>query len=141
MCETSVELNKLGRGLEHKFVVVSLVGDVSYTGQIIGVYDEDKFLWNPPSHSTVAIFSSRQPDAPLSSFRWDRLSNMFILSLHCSSTIPGDDPAIFSLSSAQMESVKLIPRPEGYVDYVDYMRRRGQVFTLVALRAGGRDGT
>ena len=78
MCATSVELNKLGRGLEHKFVVVSLVGDVSYTGQIMGVYDEDKFLWNPSSHSTVAIFSSRQPDAPLSSFRWDRISNMFI---------------------------------------------------------------
>ena len=46
----------------------------------------------------------------------------------CFSTIPGEDPAIFSISSKDFVSVDIIPQDNNYVEYIDFMRENDLAF-------------
>jgi len=107
------ELVNLDGGLQNQFVIVTAVGGVTYTGQVVGVYNEALFFWNPTIHSTISIFTSTNSKATLNDF----------------STTPGDDPAIFSLNSIDISTIEIVWQPAGYVEYNDYMRTNGHVFT------------
>ena len=63
------ELVGLDRGLHNQFVRVTSIGGVSYSGEVIGVYNEANFFWNPTAHSTITVFTSTNQKASLDSFR------------------------------------------------------------------------
>ena len=64
------ELVGLDSGLLNQFVRLTTVnGGYVYTGQVVGVYNEDKFMWNPTIHSTISVFTSTNQHATLDSFR------------------------------------------------------------------------
>ena len=44
------------------------------------------------------------------------------------STTPGEDPAIFSISSKDFISIDIIPQPNEYVEYTDFMRTNSLAF-------------
>ena len=45
-----------------------------YSGQIVGVYDETKFMWNPTEFNTITIFSCTDATQPLARFRLELVS-------------------------------------------------------------------
>ena len=63
------ELVNLDVGLHRQFVNIKKANGIVYTGQVVGVYNEDKFMWNPSIHSTLAVFTCTDVDAALDSFR------------------------------------------------------------------------
>jgi len=83
-----------------------------YTGQIIGVYNENKFMWNPREYSTISVFSCSDSTLALADF----------------SVTPGHDPAVFDLSTSDIVSVKLREQPGNLVEYKLYMREHDHVF-------------
>ena len=66
------ELVGLDTGLLKQFVRITLVdGGHIYTGQVVGVYNEDNFMWSPTAHSTISVFTSTNQNANLDSFRYN----------------------------------------------------------------------
>merc|ERR1712037_1053470 len=55
-------------GLQFKFATVRTNAGVEYTGQIIGVYNEAHFMWNPSPYSTLALFVCSDPTIKLGHF-------------------------------------------------------------------------
>ena len=49
--------------------------------------------------------------------------------LHFFSTMRGDDPSIFSVSSNEFSTLEIIPRPNGYVNYDDFLRKNNFVLS------------
>lgn len=83
-----------------------------HSGQVVGVYNEAKFMWTPTLYSTIVLFSCTHQDTALGDF----------------SVLAGQDPAIFSLSSANIRSITLVGQPANMVEYQFYMRKHGHVF-------------
>jgi len=109
---SSSHLDGLGDGFLWKFANIQTTSGDSFTGQIIGVYDEVDFMWHPTKFSRVSIFTLSDATLPLSDF----------------SVTPGDNPAIFDLSTATIETIFIEEQPEDLVDYKFYMREHGHVF-------------
>ena len=63
------ELVGLDDGLLNQFVRISLVDGGEAIGEVVGIYNEEKFMWNPSIHSTISVFTSTNQDATLDSFR------------------------------------------------------------------------
>ena len=52
------ELAGLDSGLCNQYVCIKYVnGEETNIGQVIGVYDENKFMWNPRVSTTLSIFT------------------------------------------------------------------------------------
>ena len=49
--------------------------------------------------------------------------------LHFFSTMRGEDPSIFSISSNEFSTLEIIPRPNGYVNYDDFLRKNNFVLS------------
>ena len=41
------------------------------TGEVVGVYNEANFMWNPTIHSSVSVFTCTDLNASLESFRYN----------------------------------------------------------------------
>ena len=63
------ELVGLDGGLQNQFVSITLVGGEEIKGEVVGIYNEDLFMWNPSIHSTLSVFTSKNQHASLDSFR------------------------------------------------------------------------
>ena len=63
------ELVGLDGGLQNQFVRITLVSGEEVNGEVVGVYNEDKFMWNPTIHSTLSVFTCTNQHATLDSFR------------------------------------------------------------------------
>merc|ERR1712002_557015 len=88
--QTSVgSLADFDKGLQFKFATVRTNVGNEYTGQIIGVYNEAHFMWNPTPYSTLALFVCSDPTVKLGHF----------------SVQPGSDPGIFSISSGDISTI------------------------------------
>jgi len=114
---TREALSELDAGLLWKFANVELTSGEVYNGQIVGIYNEAKFMWNPTKFSTISIFSCSDSSLPFSQF----------------STTPGEPNAVFSLSSAEILTIKLLEQPEGTVEYRHYVRYHRHVFSHVPV--------
>ena len=64
-----IALAGLDDGLLWKFANVELQSGEVHTGQIVGVYNEAKFMWNPTEHSTISVFSCIDSSLTFSDFR------------------------------------------------------------------------
>jgi len=113
--DMSGSLSGLDDGLQWKFADVEVVSGEVFTGQIVGVYNEAKFMWNPSDHSTLSIFTSSNAQLGLEHF----------------SVTPGEDPAIFDLTTDDIVTVKLRDQPGNLVEYQQFMRQHGYVFENV----------
>ena len=40
-----------------------------FSGQIVGIYNEEKFMWNPTEFSTISMFNCLDAAVSLSQFR------------------------------------------------------------------------
>jgi len=100
-------------GLQWKFARVVTTAGLEFTGQVVGVYNEEFFMWNPTPYSTLVLFVCSDATIKLGGF----------------SVSPGGDPAIFSLSSSDISTITLMSQPEGLVEYQNYMRVNGYVFS------------
>lgn len=109
-------MRNLDLGFQFAFATVKTsFGD--FTGQIVGVYNEDKFMWHPTEFSTITVFTCSDSLIPLNSF----------------SVEPGQDPAIFTLSSRDILSIEVMAQPRGLVEYREYMRGHGYTYHIVPL--------
>jgi hypothetical protein len=61
-------LPPLDSGLQWQFVTVELASGSVHTGQVIGVYNEAKFMWSPTKHSTIALFVCESLNVTLGDF-------------------------------------------------------------------------
>jgi len=104
-------------GLQFKFATVRTNSGDEYTGQIIGVYNEAHFMWNPTPYSTLALFVCSDPTVKLGQF----------------SVQPGSDPGIFSISSADISTITLVGQPDILVEYQHYMRINGYVWSVTPV--------
>ena len=50
-----------------------------------------------------------------------------------SSTTPGEDQSVFSMSSKDITRIALVQQPEGKVEFRNYMRTHGHVFSHVPV--------
>merc|ERR1719242_1358430 len=100
------ELVGLDGGLQNQFVLLTLSSGDEVTGEVVGVYNEANFMWNPTIHSSLSVFTCTDLNASLESF----------------STTPGANPSIFSMSSRDFVSINIIPQPIDYIEYTDFMR-------------------
>ena len=82
------------------------------------MYDESVFMWTPTEYTTISVFTCWDASVPFSQF----------------STTPGDPAAIFSLSNREIASIKMVAAPEGAVEYRQYSRQHGHVFSEVNMR-------
>jgi len=114
---TREALSELDAGLLWKFANVELTSGEVYNGQIVGIYNEAKFMWNPTKFSTISIFSCSDSSLPFSQF----------------STTPGEANAVFSLSSADILTIKLLEQPDSKVEFRHYVRYHGHVFSHVPV--------
>jgi len=105
-------LQNLDDGLQWKFARIEVVSGQVYTGQIVGVYNEAKFMWTPTMYSTIVVFTCSNENTVLEDFN----------------VLAGQDPAIFSLSSSNIVSITLVGCPSNLVEYQFYMRKHGHVF-------------
>jgi len=110
-------LYDLDLGFQFSFVNVETRNGETYTGQIIGIYNEKKFMWHPTEFSTIALFACSDSAIPLSDF----------------SVMAGGDPAIFSVSSADIVSILVVKQPNTLVDYKEYMRAHDYVLQKVPV--------
>jgi len=115
--ESMLGLTELDTGLLWKFANVELTSGQVYSGQIVGVYDETKFMWNPTEFNTITIFSCTNATQSLASF----------------STNPGEPNSVFSLSNHDLVSISLVEQPMIMSDFRDYMRTHGHVFSHVPV--------
>jgi len=111
-------LKDMDLGLQWQFARVETDSGESYLGQIIGVYNEDKFMWNPTPYSTVVLWVCSDPTRELGSF----------------SVTPGQDPAVFSVTSADIANITLVGQPEGLSEYQSYMRQHEHVFKVTPVQ-------
>ena len=58
----------LDDGLLWKFADIALASGEVYTGQVIGVYNEVKFMWNPTEYSTLSVFTCSDAQVKLADF-------------------------------------------------------------------------
>jgi len=114
---TREALSELDAGLLWKFANVELTSGEIYTGQIVGIYNEAKFMWNPTEFSTISIFSCADSSVPFSQF----------------STSPGESNSVFTLSSANILTITLVEQPVDTVEYRIYLREHGHVFSHVPV--------
>lgn len=114
---TREALSELDAGLLWKFANVELTSGEIYTGQIVGIYNEAKFMWNPTEFSTISIFSCADSSVPFSQF----------------STSPGELNSVFTLSSANILTITLVEQPVDTVEYRIYLREHGHVFSHVPV--------
>jgi len=114
---TKAALSELDQGLLWKFARVQLTTGEIYSGQIVGIYNEQKFMWNPTEYNTISIFSCANAAVTFAEF----------------STNPGDDNAIFSLSSSVITSIHLMDQPPTMQEYRAYVRTHGHVFSNVPV--------
>ena len=63
------ELVGLDGGLQNQFVRLTLSSGDEVTGEVVGVYNEAHFMWNPTIHSSVSVFTCTDLNASLESFR------------------------------------------------------------------------
>ena len=64
------KISDLDSGLHYQFVhLKNGKGDHLYTGQIVGIYNEKKFLWNPTEFTTVSVFTCTDKDVSMDSIR------------------------------------------------------------------------
>ena len=64
------KVSDLDSGLQYQFVHLKNGKGVNlYTGQIVGIYNEKKFLWNPTEFTTVSVFICTDKDVSLDSIR------------------------------------------------------------------------
>ena len=56
-------------GLQWKFATVETTAGTSFTGQIVGVYNEEFFMWNPTPYSTLVLFVCSDATIKLGGFR------------------------------------------------------------------------
>jgi len=116
-------LSDFDDGLQFKFAIVRTNAGDEYTGQIIGVYNEAHFMWNPTPYSTLALFVCSDPTVKLGHF----------------SVQPGSDPGIFSISSADISTITLVGQPDSLVEYQHFMRINGYVWSVTPVE--GRSGS
>ena len=65
-----VSLVGLDSGLSGQFVRIKTKKlDHEYTGQVIGVYNEEKFMWNPSIYTTISVFTCTDINSGLDNFR------------------------------------------------------------------------
>jgi len=114
---TREALSELDAGLLWKFANVELTSGEIYNGQIVGIYNEAKFMWNPTEFSTISIFSCADSSVPFSQF----------------STSPGESNSVFTLSSANILTITLVEQPVETVEYRIYVREHGHVFSHVPV--------
>merc|ERR1711936_403959 len=113
-----IALAGLDDGLLWKFANVELQSGEVHTGQIVGVYNEAKFMWNPTEHSTISVFSCIDASLTFSDF----------------SVQPGADNSIFSVSTLDIASIRLRGnQPPNQVEYRAYLRQHGYTFTEVPV--------
>jgi len=62
---SSSPIDSLDEGFLWKFANIQTITGDSFTGQIIGVYDEVDFMWNPTKFSRVSIFTLSDATLPL----------------------------------------------------------------------------
>lgn len=62
------KLEDLDQGLLFQFVNVKLADGSNVTGEVIGVYNERPFMWNPKNRDTLAMFKCTNPKLDLHSF-------------------------------------------------------------------------
>ena len=62
-------LVSLDLGLQWQYVRVELVSGEVHAGQVIGVYNEEHFMWHPSPLSTIALFSCLDSTVSLGDFR------------------------------------------------------------------------
>jgi hypothetical protein len=110
-------ISGLDAGLQWQFVSVVTTTNQVYEGQVIGVYNEAKFMWNPTPYSTLAIFTCSDPTVELGAF----------------GVVAGGDPAIFSLSSVDITSVTVVGQPARLAEYQEYMRLKGHVWSVTPV--------
>lgn len=110
-------LNNLDNGLQWSFVRVEMDSGDVYTGQVVGVYNEAKFMWNPSEFSRAVLFTCSNFYTDIGDF----------------SVLPGQDPAIFSLSTSNIVTISMVPRPDGLEEYQLYMRLHGHVFSYTPV--------
>ena len=96
------------------------------TGQVIGVYNERPFMWNPKDRDTIALFKCKQPDMSLDSF----------------TTFPVSDNSVFTLNTDEITSIKVVePLDDDVITYEEYMQRHGvlihhQIIKVICLSLG-----
>merc|ERR1712241_1361166 len=112
---SQTQLSELDQGLLWKFADIELTSGEFFSGEIVGVYDESVFMWAPTEYTTISVFTCWDASVPFSQF----------------STRPGDQAAIFSLSNREIASISLVTAPEGAVEYRQYSRQHGHVFSEV----------
>ncbi len=61
-------ISGLDDGLQWQFVSVVTATKQVYEGQVIGVYNEAKFMWNPTNLSTIALFVCHSLNVTLGDF-------------------------------------------------------------------------
>merc|ERR1740124_2077975 len=105
--DTRSSLSNLDDGLQWKFADISMVSGEVYTGQVVGVYNEEKFMWNPTQHSTITVFTCSDAATTFADF----------------SVTPGGDPAIFDLTTADIVTIKLREQPANLVEYQKFLRQ------------------
>jgi len=114
---TREALSELDAGFLWKFANVELTSGEIYNGQIVGIYNEAKFMWNPTEFSKISIFSCADSSVPFSQF----------------STSPGESNSVFTLSSANILTITLVEQPVDTVEYRIYVREHGHVFSHVPV--------
>ena len=62
-------LSDLDDGLLWKFADIEVSSGEVYTGQVIGVYNELKFMWNPTQYSTLSVFTCSYSTHTLADFK------------------------------------------------------------------------
>merc|ERR1719210_2629191 len=84
-----------------KFAFVHTAAGQVFSGQIVGIYNEEKFMWNPTEFSTISMFNCLDAAVSLSQF----------------STTPGADNSVFSVSSEDITKIELVARAVEQVEY------------------------
>ena len=74
-----VSLVNLDDGLLWKFADIEVSTGEVYTGQVIGVYNENKFMWNPTEYSRLSIFTCSDATLSLGDFRFVLKKTFFIM--------------------------------------------------------------
>jgi len=111
-------LNNLKDGLQWAFVDVEVVSGEVFTGQVIGVYNEADFMWNPTDKSRIAVWTCIDASASLGDF----------------SVTPGESPAIFTLTTEDIVTITITGQPHGFQEYQQFMRASGNVFSVTPVR-------
>ena len=105
-----------------------MVSGEVYTGQVVGVYNEEKFMWNPTQHSTMTVFTCSDAATTFADFRWEDYRKKTSVKSSISSVTPGGDPAIFDLTTADIVTIKLREQPANLVEYQKFLRQHHHVF-------------